>query len=62
MQFYTAGLDPSILNSDKLLNLSIDEGGDGYAIDFLTVGVTTVPGPASLGVLGALGIVAGAAL
>jgi hypothetical protein len=62
VQFYTAGLDPSILNPDNILNLSIDEGGDGgdgYAIDFLTVGVTTVPEPASLGLLG---IVASAAL
>ena len=55
VQFYTAGLDPSILNSNNVLNLSIDEGsdgGDGYAIDFLTVGVTTVPEPASFGLMG----------
>ncbi len=69
-QFFTFGIDPSLLNSSNVLNLSIDEkgdGGDGYAVDFLTVGVTTNAGPAgapvpeasttvSLGVLLALGL------
>jgi hypothetical protein len=57
VQFFTVGLDPSILSPTNVLNISVDEGGDGgdgYAIDFLTVGVTTtsVPEPASLGMLG----------
>jgi hypothetical protein len=58
VQFFTIGLDPSLLSPSGVLNLSIDEGGDGgdgYAIDFLTVGITgTVPEPASVGVLGLL--------
>lgn len=43
-KFFTFGIDPSLLTSDKTLKLSIDEGGDGgdgYAVDFLTVGVTS---------------------
>ena len=42
-QFFTFGVDPALLSSDGILNLSIDEGGDGgdgYAVDFLTVGVS----------------------
>ncbi len=42
-QFFTFGVDPSLLDPDGVLSLSIDEGGDGgdgYAVDFLTVGVT----------------------
>ena len=42
-QFFTFGVDPSLLSSNGILNLSIDEGGDGgdgYAVDFLTVGVS----------------------
>jgi hypothetical protein len=65
--FFTLGLSPTLDTSAHTLTLSIDEGGDGgdgYAIDFLTVGVTTaaVPEPATwtLAVLG-LGLV-GAAL
>jgi hypothetical protein len=45
VQFVTIGISPSILASDNVLTVSIDEGGDGgdgYAIDFATVGVTTV--------------------
>jgi MYXO-CTERM domain-containing protein len=61
VQFFTAGLDPSILNPNSVLNLSIDEGGDGgdgYALDFLTVGVTTVPEPAgaAMAVVAGLGV------
>ena len=40
----TIGIDPSTLLSSNILTLSIDEGGDGgdgYAVDFLTVGVVT---------------------
>ena len=62
-QFFTFGIDPALLNSSKVLNLSIDEGGDGgdgYAVDFLTVGVTSAPIPEasttiSFGLLLALG-------
>ena len=49
-QFFTFGIDPSLLTSSNVLNLSIDEGGDGgdgYAVDFLTVGVTTSGAPAA---------------
>ena len=65
-QFYTFGIDPALLNGSNVLNLSIDEGGDGgdgYAVDFLTVGVTTNEAPVpeasttvSLGLLLALGL------
>jgi hypothetical protein len=56
--YETIGLAPSILSSSNVLTLSIDEGGDGgdgYALDFLTVGVTTVPLPSSLA-MGLVGI------
>lgn len=69
-QFFTFGIDPSLLTGSNVLSLSIDEGGDGgdgYAVDFLTVGVTTSGAPAaapvpeasttvSLGLLLALGL------
>ena len=60
VQFLTIGIDPSILSSSNVLTLSIDEGGngaDGWAIDFLTIGVTTttVPEPLSL-ILSGFGI------
>lgn len=67
-KFYTFGIDTSLLTSSNVLNLSIDEkgdGGDGYAVDFLTVGVTANGSPAavpeasttvSFGVLLALGL------
>lgn len=48
VQFFTLGLDPLILTPGHVLTLSIDQaldGGDGWAIDFLTVGVTTTPIP-----------------
>ena len=65
VQFFTIGLDPSLDNASHTLALSIDEGGDGgdgWAIDFLTLGVTTqsvsaVPEPASVLLLG-LGLAA----
>jgi hypothetical protein len=58
VQFFTIGVDPSILLSTNVLTLTISEGGtggDGYAIDFLTIGVTTqsVPEPSSLILFGA---------
>jgi hypothetical protein len=43
-RFFSAGIDPAILTPDHVLKVAIDEGGDGgdgFAIDFLTVGVTT---------------------
>lgn len=49
-QFSSVGISPSILISGHTLTLEIDQGGfgnDGWAIDFLTIGVTTVPSPAS---------------
>ena len=63
-QFYTFGLDPALLGSSGVLNLSIDEGGDGgdgYAVDFLTLGVTPAAVPEasttiSFGLLLALGL------
>jgi hypothetical protein len=53
VHFFTIGIDPKILQSNHTLTLTIDEGGnggDGWAVDFTTVGVTTaaVPEPASL--------------
>ena len=44
VQFFTIGIDPSLLAGSNILTVAIDEGGDGgdgYAIDFATVGVTT---------------------
>ena len=64
-QFFTIGIDPSTLISENVLTLKIDEGGnggDGWAIDFLTVGVMTepVPEPGSIALLiaGAIGLLA----
>ncbi|MHB8524937.1 MAG: hypothetical protein ACYDD2_02105 [Candidatus Acidiferrales bacterium] len=48
--FFTVGIDPSILRPDHVLTLWIDEGGDGgdgFAVDFLTVGVGTSSTPAA---------------
>lgn len=53
-QFFTIGLPTDLLLSSNVLTLTIDEGGngsDGWAIDFLTIGVkTTVPTPGVLGI------------
>jgi hypothetical protein len=46
-RFFSTGIDPATLTPDHVLTVSIDEGGDGgdgFAIDFLTVGVTTSAG------------------
>jgi len=54
VQFFTIGLDASTLDASHLLTLAIDQDGDGrdgWAIDFLTVGVTTVPEPSALALL-----------
>jgi hypothetical protein len=53
VHFFTIGISPSVLASNNVLTLSIDEGGDGgdgWAIDFLTIGVTptaAVPEPSA---------------
>ena len=58
VQFFTIGINPSILTANNQLSLSINEagdGGDGFAADFFTVGVTTqssasaVPTPTAFG-------------
>jgi hypothetical protein len=53
--FFTIGISPSLLLPTNVLTVSIDEGGDGgdgFAMDFATVGVTTaissVPEPSAL--------------
>jgi hypothetical protein len=58
VQFFTIGLDPALDTGSHVLTLSIDEGGDGgdgWAVDFLTVGVTTetaaVPEPSPLALI-----------
>lgn len=54
VQFFTIGISPAALVPSHMLTLSIDnggDGGDGWAVDFLTVGVTTVPEPAALTLL-----------
>ena len=55
VHFFTIGLDPSLDTASHTVTLSIDEGGDGgdgWAVDFLTMGVTTqavgTPEPTSL--------------
>lgn len=60
--FGSIGIDPGILAANHVLTLSIDQGGaggDGWAIDFLTVGVTTSPiplPPAAILLASALGL------
>jgi PEP-CTERM motif len=72
VQFFTIGLNPSIDTGSHILTLSIDEGGDGgdgYALDFLTVGVTTTgsggggatPEPGTISLLGLGGLAIAAA-
>ena len=61
MQFFTIGLSTALDNPSHTLTLSIDnggDGGDGWAVDFLTVGVTTTgaaaaPEPATISLIGA---------
>ena len=55
--FFTIGVDPTILNASNQIVLNIDsggDGGDGWAVDYLTVGVTTspVPEPSTMLLLG----------
>ena len=45
-QFLSIGIDPATLDPSNILTLSINEtgnGGDGWALDFLTIGVTSTP-------------------
>lgn len=63
VSFATIGIRPALLNANHLLTVMIDQGGsggDGWAVDFVTVGVTTrqIPEPATLG----LGLMAAAAI
>lgn len=54
VQFFTIGISPATLLPNNTLTLSIDnlgDGGDGWAVDFLTVGVTTTPVPEPSGLL-----------
>jgi hypothetical protein len=58
VQFFTLGIDISLLDPSDVLTVSIDDGGDGgdgWAVDFATVGVTTesVPEPMTLTIFGA---------
>jgi hypothetical protein len=46
-RYLSVGIDPAILTPNHILTVAIDEGGDGgdgFAFDFLTVGVTTSAG------------------
>ena len=56
IQFFTIGIDPALLLPSNVLTLNISEGGDGgdgYAVDFFTVGVNAagVPEPGSISLL-----------
>ena len=56
-QFLSIGIDPAALQNNHILTLNISEGGDGgdgWALIFLTIGVTTSSNaPPNLGSLGA---------
>ena len=59
VRFFTIGLAPSLDNLAHTLTVSIDnggDGGDGWAVDFLTLGVTrqpsAIPEPATLALFG----------
>ncbi len=60
VQFFTIGLPLSVMRNTGMLTLEINQGGDGgdgWAIDFLTVGVTFVPAPGATA-LGLMSLVA----
>ena len=52
VQFFSIGIDPDDLETNDILTLSVNQGGtggDGWAIDFLTIGLTTeVPEPVTI--------------
>lgn len=57
VSFATIGIDPAILGGNNNMVLSIDQagdGGDGWAVDFFTIGVTSngnvVPEPSSFAI------------
>lgn len=63
IQFFTIGIDPALLLPSNILTLNISEGGDGgdgYAIDFFTVGVNATSGIPEPGTISLLGIGLGA--
>jgi hypothetical protein len=48
VQFFTIGISPTLLSPTHVLTLVIDQQGngrDGWAVDYLTVGVTSTPVP-----------------
>lgn len=50
VQFFTIGIDPALLDGTGVLKLTINQGGDGgdgWAVDYLSIGITTVPEPSS---------------
>ena len=56
VKFFTVGLSTALDTPSHTLTLNIDQqgdGGDGWAIDFLTIGVTTsaTPEPATFGLM-----------
>lgn len=67
-QFFAVGIDPTSLAMNHILTLAINQegdGGDGWAVDFLTTGVTTrtmslssVPEPATVSLWSAFGLLA----
>jgi hypothetical protein len=63
VHFFTIGLDAALDDSTHTLSVSLDEGGDGgdgWAVDFLTLGVETTatpePGAAILSAIGMLAL------
>ncbi len=61
--FISYGVSPGLLTPDNKLVLSIDQGGnggDGWAIDFATIGITAVPEPSEWTALVGLTLLAGA--
>lgn len=61
VDFFTIGLPLGVLRNTGMLTIEISQGGDGgdgWAIDFLTVGVTFVPAPGAT----ALGLMSLAAM
>jgi hypothetical protein len=64
VQFFTIGINPAVDSGNHILTLSINEGGDGgdgWAVDFLTIGATTTgisatPEPSTMAFLGLGGL------